>query len=131
MRLKAQAIAPSDDTRIPESIYIVLGKSEDLFDGKTFISFVSQDKESGVARYEVAEKFFGEPNASDWQEAVSPYEVKDKTLLKKIYVKSVDGAGNERVGIVNLPNRKYGEVFVVIIILAVCTLYVRRSRARS
>jgi hypothetical protein len=132
VRLRATAKSGVDeDATSPEPIYIEVGRSEDLYEGRAFVSFVTQDKGSGVDRYVVAESFVMRPGEEDWQEATSPYEVRDKTLLKKVYVKAIDRDGNERVGTAALPYRSYLIWFTVILIVAVCLIYVRRSRARA
>jgi hypothetical protein len=132
--VRLRAVAKADigsDVIPPEPLYIEVGKSQDLFGGGVFVSFVTQDKGSGIERYEVAESFMVRPGEEDWQETVSPYEVKDKTLLKKVYVRAIDRDGNERVGTVGLTYRPYPIWFTAILIVAVCLIYVRRSRARA
>jgi hypothetical protein len=129
VKLRAIAGDTEDDVIPPDSIYIEVGKSGDLFGGRTFLSFVSQDKNSGIERYEVAEKFIGKPMEGDWREAKSPYEAEDQLLLKKVFVKAIDKDGNERVGTIGLPYRGYLMWFVAILIVVLCIIYVRRSRA--
>jgi len=120
----------AEDVFSPEPIYIEIGKSDDLYSGRTFISFVAQDKDSGVERYEVAEVWFLAPSADDWHKEVSPYEVRDRTLLKKVYIKAIDRYGNKTVGTKWLPNRIYVLWFIAILIVVVCVIYVKRSLMR-
>jgi len=80
----------------PESFNILLSKTETAFNNKWFISFVAQDKGSGIDHYEVREKFlslFG-----DWKKAgESPYALAHQSLFSIIEVKAVDKVGLERI----------------------------------
>ncbi len=124
--LKAMSVEVSEDFIAPESFDLYISSSPDIFAGKKFVSFATQDKGSGVARYEVAETLVFRPSNNEWQEAQSPYEIGDKLLIKKVYVKAVDMEGNYVVSSKALPNRVYVLSILAIIVLAVCTLLSRK-----
>ncbi|MGB9743186.1 MAG: hypothetical protein ACPLW9_00490 [Minisyncoccales bacterium] len=79
------------DTLPPEQFEIKLNRDKSILEGKYFIVFQAQDKQSGIDYYEVKE---GE---ADWQRASSPYLLKNQRLGIIIKVKAVDKAGNERI----------------------------------
>lgn len=89
----------------PEIFYPAISTSTDLFDGRLFVSFLTQDKQSGIDYYEVAEKrgMFKSFNYKklDWQKAESPYLLNDQEGESFVYVKAVDRAGNERISVVS------------------------------
>jgi len=106
------------DKNPPEIFKIELKKDPLLFEGKYFILFSTQDKQSGLDYYEVKE---GE---GDWQRATSPYLLQDQRQKGIIQVKAVDKAGNE--SIVSYQPRElffpYIIVSVLIILIAVIVL---------
>lgn len=79
------------DTIPPESFEIIINQNPAVFEGKYFIIFQTQDKQTGLDYFEVKE---GE---GDWVKASSPYLLKNQDLESKILVKAVDKAGNERI----------------------------------
>jgi hypothetical protein len=82
----------NEDKDPPESFKPEIGRDENVFGGKYFLVFTSQDKNSGIDHYEVKEGFWGK-----YVVAQSPYLLKDQSLGKNIYIKAVDRASNERV----------------------------------
>lgn len=93
---------PSYDPDQPESFVPKIGHDPNLFDGKYFVAFTTQDKGSGIAEYQVAEE-----HLFPWQKlfshsrvfvpAESPYVLRDQTLRSTIYIKAIDNEKNERV----------------------------------
>jgi hypothetical protein len=65
--------------------------------------FDAQDKESGIAGYEIA--FSGiQTSAYDslaWQKTESPYPLSDEQLTQYVYVRAVDMKGNFRVAVLS------------------------------
>jgi hypothetical protein len=129
-KLSFRTVASSDDAFAPEPFSIALSNSDELFDGKTFASFSAVDKGLGIDHYEVAEKLIGTPNEADWQREVSPYEVHNRALLKEIYVKAVDKAGNYRIESIPLPRRRAAYIFLAIILVALCAFALRKRSSR-
>ncbi len=92
------------DEQPPEEFSIELTRSENAFSNRWFITFNTTDKQSGIDHYEVME----EPLAdfwdfrwgavdAPWEEARSPYVLKDQSLNSTIRVRAIDKAGNEYV----------------------------------
>lgn len=110
------------DKEPPESFGIDLAKRSDVFDGKWFVVFGTQDKQSGLDHFEVAEHKsglfdFGRPSVREWVFAESPYVLKDQELKSDIWVRAVDGAGNERIAFLSAPGARWYENFLVWIII--------------
>ncbi|MDP3900846.1 MAG: cohesin domain-containing protein [bacterium] len=121
-----EAVAAPQDVVAPEPFTPVISQDANLFDGKWFVVFVTQDKGSGVARYEVAERR-GEAIQNyarlSWREAESPYLLRDQELKSTVYVKVVDWAGNERTAMAQALNPfPWYEKYLVWIILIVVIL---------
>jgi len=82
------------DTELPELFIPILSRSELSFDGKYFVSFQTQDKESGVVSYRLTEGLF------DWYKNVeSPYVLKYQSLDRNITIQAVDDSGNIRTAV--------------------------------
>ena len=77
----------SEDTVAPEEFTAVIAQSDDAFEGKPFLVFATQDKGSGIARYEVCVGLFAACIASS-----SPYVL--DTSDRFIRVIAYDVAGN-------------------------------------
>lgn len=79
-----------DDVTPPELFTPIV--YEDMLEKKWFISFLTQDKGTGVDHYEVAEA----NNATlVWKRATSPFEIAGKN--QSWFVKAVDKNGNEQI----------------------------------
>ena len=88
----------------PAPFSITLARDENAFSGKYFITFNTQDKQSGIDHYEVMEEPIEEFNlfkwgAADapWKVAQSPYVLEDQSLNSTIRVRAIDKAGNETI----------------------------------
>lgn len=80
------------DTEPPEDFKPVIASDPNIFDGKYFLVFATQDKKSGVDRYEAREGDWG------WFRVVeSPYFLKHQRLDKNIYIKAIDKSDNEKI----------------------------------
>jgi len=87
---KPLAPAPTlEDNVGPEPFAVSVNREKSLFNNKYFIVFNTQDKDSGIARYEVKE---GE---GEFILAESPYLLKNQRLGQEITVRAVDHGGNE------------------------------------
>lgn len=127
--------AVADDRTPPEPFEISRGKDPTLFNSESFIAFASQDKQTGIDHYELAE-FVGPrlpallANNLSWKEIESPYEIASDGY---VYVKAVDRAGNSRLAVLSpshLPLYYNWYILLVILMtLLVCAYvyYVRRS----
>ena len=88
----------------PADFSITLAQDEVAFNGKHFIVFNTQDKQSGIDHYEVMEEPLSEFGTFTWGRAdapwitvSSPYVLVDQTLNSTIRVKAIDKAGNIRI----------------------------------
>ncbi len=97
----------SEDTAPPADFTITLSKDDAAFSGQYFISFNSQDKQTGIDHYEVMEESLEDLYAfawgradAPWIQAESPYVLKDQTLNSTIRVKAIDKAGNETLAVI-------------------------------
>lgn len=109
------------DTDSPESFKPEIAQSPDIFDGKYFLVFVTQDKGSGIAGYEIREGILGKFILTE-----SPYLLKNQKLNKKIAVKAIDKEGNERIEIIYPKNWSswYENYWIVgIIVLGIIATY--------
>ena len=84
-----------EDDVPPESFGIVVLKDPQIFEGKYFVVFNAQDKQTGIDHYEILEK--RPEQRKKWKIAKSPYLLEDQTLRSIIEIKAIDKAGNERL----------------------------------
>ena len=113
--LNSQAKIPKKDTGIPEAFKPVLASDPTIFDGKYFLVFATQDKESGIDHYEVKEGSSG-----NFIVAESPYLLQNQKLDQEIFVKAIDKSNNEQVEIFYPPYWRpwYKNYWIIAIILA-------------
>ncbi len=103
------------DIEPPESFKPEVARDPAIFDGKWFLVFATQDKGSGLDRYEIREGFWGE-----FRPAQSPYLLQNQNLDKKIFVKAVDKSGNVRIEVFRPPRlRPWYKNYSILIILIV------------
>lgn len=98
------AVVPAvTDTVPPEPFTPELAQTAAVLDGRWFAAFATQDKGSGLARYEVAE-FGGRrlppPDQLSWRVADSPYPLEDQSGRGYVLVKAVDHGGNVWISVV-------------------------------
>lgn len=85
------------DTAPPESFRPQVTRSELLFNGAWFLVFATQDKNTGMSRFEVKEsrsRLFAPLQA--WHVAQSPYLLADQQRASYIFVRAIDAAGTMR-----------------------------------
>jgi hypothetical protein len=100
--ITGEAAASSSTTQIsrsfsiPETFTPQIASDPTIWNSRYFLVFDTEDKETGIDRYEVAET--KKENADKiWIPAESPYLIKDQSLSSFIFVKAVNKAGNERI----------------------------------
>jgi hypothetical protein len=95
----------------PELFEIKIQQDPLIFEGKYFIIFQTQDKQTGIDYYEVKE---GDKN---WQRTKSPYLLVDQELKSIIKVRAVDKAGNEQLAeyIPEIPGKPFPYWLVILI----------------
>jgi len=113
------------DVEAPEDFSPEIIQDPNLYDSQYVLVFATQDKGSGLDRYEVKEGFFGK-----YTESVSPYIIKNKNLTKTLFVKAIDRFGNERVAIVHPQKKIFNEnfilIFSILVIVFISILYFRK-----
>ena len=105
------------DIESPEDFRPIIGNDPEIFGGKYFLVFVTQDKGIGMDRYEVREGFWGK-----YVIAESPYLLENQSLNKKIYVKAIDKAQNERVVTLKPDQWKWYQQYALLIIILVLAI---------
>lgn len=101
------AIPKIEDNELPESFMPEVTSDPNIFDGKYFLVFSTVDKKSGIDRYEILESKLGNYHLSfgKWENAESPYLLKDQKLQSYIFIKAIDKNGNERIETVSPQKR--------------------------
>jgi len=79
----------SEDNRDPEDFEIIRTRDNSLFDGKWFVTFMSQDKGSGIARYEICERLFSCVSGT------SPHLLEKQTNNYRITIHAFDKNNNK------------------------------------
>ena len=112
------------DQEPPEAFTPLVVQEPTLFNGDYALVFQTQDKGSGVVRYEVYESKAPQEYIPDeaWHIATSPHRLTDQSHSSYIYVRATDGAGNSRVAIVEPDERAPRDVPYVPIALLVVVL---------
>lgn len=82
------------DTQSPQLDTVLLAQDTDMFDGKRFLVFRAQDKQSGMGYYEIQETHIPFIQTASWHVVESPYALHDQRLASYIYIKAVDREGN-------------------------------------
>lgn len=80
------------DTYPPELFIPEIASDQNIFDGKWFLVFATQDKGSGIDHYKVCERI-----KTKCAIAESPYVLQNQNLDRKVFVKAIDKNGNERI----------------------------------
>lgn len=115
-----------EDKIEPETFLPTVGRDSEMYEGRSFVAFSTQDKQSGVDYYEVKEGIFGK-----YVRAVSPFVLNNQDLDNIIYVKAVDLNGNERVVSIKPENYrnwyKRTEILGIIVLVILVSLYNRKK----
>ena len=127
---KAPEVKTIEDVAPPEDFKPAIGREPTLFEGKHFFVFSTQDKGSGIEKYEVLESRKKKiPPDAQWIIAQSPYLLQDQSLRSYIYVKAVDRKGNERIVMLPptfVPVYKDYRFWVIILLIVLAALLLRR-----
>lgn len=126
----SQSLVSDQDTAPPEVFTITRGQSSDLFEGKSFAVFMSQDKQSGIDHYEVGSSLF--PLVGPLMRFVRFTETESPAVLPDsnssyFYVKAIDQSGNERIARLSPDNSfPYAVPLTLIGILILLSMLLRR-----
>lgn len=105
VRTQPIQLAPHDavvalDTQLPDFSEVRIARDPAVFDNEWFVLFNGQDADSGIARFEVAERSGSRTDALGdlvWQTAESPHILADQSRGSTVFVKAIDNEGNERI----------------------------------
>jgi hypothetical protein len=130
------SIEIKEDLDPPETFIPELARDAGIFGGKWFLAFATQDKGSGIARYEsyetIRKREVSKIGRNEWAIAISPYVIKDQDLRSYVYIKAVDNEGNKRVAIVEPQNPmqwyELWENWVIILIIVIFSVLFIRKR---
>jgi hypothetical protein len=109
------------DMELPESFKPIIESDPNVFEGKNFLVFATQDKISGISHYEVKEYRFKPISfLSGYHDVQSPYLLKDQKLKSTVIIRAIDNNGNARVVEVlpRNPLRWYEYLFYWVIIIS-------------
>ena len=97
-----RSVSLEKDTTPPESFTPVIHSGESFGLEGLVLVFVAQDKNSGIARYDIARSYERNVKESDfsWHTIESPYVLVAGDSTRYLYVRAVDREGNTRVAIV-------------------------------
>jgi hypothetical protein len=119
-----------NDTEPPESFTPLVGNNPGIFDGKYFLVFTTNDKQSGIDHYEVQESRSNSAKNNAWIKAESPYPLSDQALHSFVFVRAFDKAQNIRIAVLSplYPQKLYQSPLFWIIIVLVCSalLFLKR-----
>jgi hypothetical protein len=137
-----------EDNDAPADFSVTLTREDTAFSGQYFITWNTQDKQSGIDHYEIMEEPLADLYAfrwgradAPWVTAESPYVLKDQTLNSTIRVKAIDKAGNETITVL-VPDEAVrsmsrdrivtfavvGGVLFILVLLIVYVLLERKKR---
>ncbi len=104
----------------PEPFTPLISRSDEIYEGKYFLVFSTQDKNSGIDYYEISE------GKEPFKIAQSPYLLRNQRLDKDIKIRAVDKAGNTKTEIISvekteLEKDKFKEIlfFSVLLLLTI------------
>jgi len=128
----ASSVSTIIDKERPESFIPKVVSDPNLFDGKYFLVFATQDKGSGIDHYEIKEaKYKSFDFFAKWITAESPYALHDQKLKSYIFIKAVDRSGNMQIEGISPQNplawyENYLVWFIIIITVLILMLAIKK-----
>lgn len=130
----SQPVSTLNDSEPPEDFIPVISKDPNIFDGKYFLVFATQDKGVGIDHYEIQE--------GQWSDSVvtkSPYLIKDQSRRDNIFIKAVDKNNNIRMVTIEGENKSekttysFEELLIVaiIFILIISMIIIKKTWKRK
>jgi hypothetical protein len=114
-----------EDTESPERFTPIVTRDPLLYEGKWVLLFQTQDKNSGLQKYQVQESVKKTPDPEGWVDAQSPYVLKDQSRGKIVFVKAIDYQGNERVEMIARGQNKILLGIVITLCIILCLILIR------
>src|SRR3989338_1097518 len=106
----------------PDAFSPIISQTPLAFDGKYFVSFSTEDRESGLARYELQEIVNGKEG--DWKVVVSPYVLENQKGDILVQIKAIDRAGNETIGEATVIIKPPYEFYLIIFMAIAALLFI-------
>ncbi|MFA7309016.1 MAG: hypothetical protein WC045_03000 [Patescibacteria group bacterium] len=100
------------DTTPPEEFSPEVYRDSVLTENKWLVSFITQDKGSGIERYMVKE------GSGDFVDAASPYVLKSDPINEEITVRAIDRLGNMRDAVVTPLDSKEQNPYIFLLFVA-------------
>jgi hypothetical protein len=94
-------VSPPADITPPEPFAITPARDPSVAGGLWFIVFSTQDKGSGMQRYDMQETESGEVREGEWAIAKSPFVLRDQSRKSTVFVRAIDNAGNARTAVLS------------------------------
>ncbi len=116
-KIVKEKVITQDDSFSPELFKPTISRTIDIFEGKNFISFSTNDKGVGLDHYEIASSFIFSPKKESYSITESPVVLSKTQLVKKIFIKAVDRNGNERLVYIAGPYYYYGIIGLILAVL--------------
>lgn len=107
-------VSIEEDTVPPEAFVPIISAGE-LFDmHNPVLLFTAQDKNSGIARYDIARSYVKDQSESrlSWREVKSPYTLIAGDDTRYLYIRAVDRMGNVRIEAV--PPQSFSSIAFVV-----------------
>lgn len=110
--------ASNQDTTPPEHFIPLISQHPMMAENKYFVSFVAQDKDTGVAYYEVMEAplFI---SSGKWVKSKSPYVLVHQNFPGRVYVRAYDNAGNMTESFATKPASPVFWIVLIIVLMVV------------
>lgn len=118
----------------PERFKPEIVSDQGIENGKYVLVFSTTDKGSGIDKYQIMEKGAGEN--SNWEDAESPYLIKDQSLESDIYVRAVDKSGNFIVSYLPAQNKTFSAqkllwLIPLLLLLLISGLFAHKKYAKK
>jgi hypothetical protein len=108
---------PLSDTNQP-LLQSDIVKDKNLYDGKYTLVFNAIDKESGIARIEVAE------GDESFHDATSPYLLRNQTRNLPVHIRVTDTSGNTTLTTIPAAHASTGSITLIIIICCIILIFI-------
>jgi hypothetical protein len=129
----AEIYRPADAVP-PQDFVIQIVQDARIAENKWMAVFASQDKETGVAYYQVQEAKENKINEQNWQIAESPFVLQDQSRSSYVFVKAVDRNGNFKISTIDpRVGFKYerGKIYGILMIISALILFTGLSLWRK
>ena len=119
-------ITEVEDNEPPESFTPILARDPNIFSDDYFLAFATQDKGSGINRYEALEtrEKLNNEELGEWEVIESPYRINDQGLKSFIYIRAIDNQDNVRVAVFDPLEKPLFSLKNIILIVIIITVLI-------